>query len=138
MIHGSVFGLAAVGSIAVGYLIDEIGYVNTVWCMAAVLLVGILYTVLLLKDSKPSHQEPGGLMAMGRKVLSAFSMWCRDRESKNDSTIFLLTLSALVCCFLVCYGRTDIDTLFFVGEPFSMDSVDVGYAIGWYSLSRCS
>ena len=129
VVHSLGYFGAAVGNLSVGFIIDQIGYLLLFWIFAILYIVDFLYIAVLVPESNP-RKEGTRFSIQGAfiKTATSFKVYIKDRPERPTARLSLnLLLIGIIITSIMMLGIFEVIVLYIVGEPFSLDSVEVGY-----------
>ena len=127
--HSLNFLGSAVGNLSVGVIIDQIGYLPLYWIFIILYVVDFLYIAILVPESNP-RQEGTVFSIKGAFIKTAmfFKVYIKERPEHPTARISLgLLLAGIMITSIMTLGVLDVIVLYVTGEPFSLDSAEVGY-----------
>ena len=118
-----------VGNLTVGFIIDQIGYLPLFWIFTILYIVDFVYIAVLVPESNP-HKDGTGFSIQDAfiKTATSFKVYIKERPEHPTARLSLnLLLTGLIITTVMTLGMFEVIVLYITGEPFSLDSVDVGY-----------
>ena len=132
------FGAVA-GHFSVGLIIDEIGYLPLFWIFIILAGVAFLYIAVLVPESNPrTDGTVFSLQGAFVKTATSFKVYIKERPEHPSARFSLsLLLAGVTISYIMAPGSFEVIVLYIMGEPFSLDSAEVGYYCALVSASGC-
>ena len=130
---------SVVGQLSVGLIIDEIGYLPLFWIFIILGCVAFLYTAILVPESNPRKDGTRfSIKGAFIKTATSFKVYIKQRpEHPNARFSLILLLAGVAICYIMAPGSFEVIVLYIMGEPFSLDSAEVGYYCALTAASGC-
>ena len=130
---------SVVGQLSVGLIIDEIGYLPLFWIFIILGCAAFLYIAILVPESNPRKDGTDfSIQGAFIKTATSFKVYIKERPEHPSARFSLsLLLAGVAICYIMAPGAFEVMVLYIMGEPFSLDSSEVGYFLALLSASGC-
>ena len=122
-------------TLAVGFVIDNVGYAAALWMTVVPILLSLTYSVFFLQETVSNPSATFSVKKIYQSTKAAFNIYAIKR--KNEGQIRLIIL--LSCMFLqasMLIGMGDLYVIYLVGPPFYFSSVMIGVFLAEYAFAN--
>jgi PCFT/HCP family folate transporter-like MFS transporter 1/3 len=117
---------AVCGSLLSGYFIETLGFgfFNTAVICSALMLLGFAITLLFLPETlhKNKRSSPKSFLGTWKKMIQFYI----SADFRGKRTLYILLLGSFFVTEIAMLNRSNIETLYFLGQPFCWGPSKIG------------
>ena len=133
ILNALIVGSASISNVSLGFLIDAVGFEIPFVVMTCLYAINAVYILLVVPESrnlKGRTSRPESVEQVLKTTVNTFNIYSRRREDPTARAQLCFLICGIFCCALTFLGRSEVDTLFIIGDPFYFSSTMVGVFIG--------